>query len=183
MRRLTFIAVIAAFVIGAAAALAGKPIQHQHYASFGPWCVSKHTGVMRAVRGPQACKTGEVRIGHKRIPLDPIPGPRGAKGAAGAPGPAGAVGPKGDTGAQGPAGPAGPRGETGLAGQTGTAGPTGPPGPAGAGGLGDGYRWLCWDGQHGHGFADGGTGRTPDCNGGTKAAIKVVTIGTTVDLN
>lgn len=185
MRRLGLVALVATLVLGAATALASKPIQHQHYASFGPWCVSKHTGVMRAVRGVQPCKTGEVRIGHKRIPLDPIPGPRGPKGAAGAAGAAGTAGAKGATGDRGPAGPKGDPGATGQQGpkgDTGAAGPAGPQGPAGSGGLGDGTRWFCWDGQHGHGFADGGTGASPDCNGGTKAAIRVVTVGPVLEL-
>lgn len=141
MRRLIIIAVFAATIIGATAALAAKPIQHQHYASFGPWCVSKHDGVMRAVRGIQPCKTGEVRIGHKRIPLDPIPGPRGPKGTTGAagekgdPGPVGANGEAGATGAQGPKGDAGAPGAPGPAGPQGPKGDTGPQGEQGPAGT------------------------------------------------
>ncbi len=123
-------------------------------------------------------------------------GPAGAAGATGAQGPAGPAGPKGDkgdgggaTGPAGPPGPAGPKGDTGApstvpgppgpagpAGEPGAAGPAGPPGPSGNG-LGDGYRWLCYDGNTGHGMADGGTGAAPNCNNGTKLAFKVVTIG------
>lgn len=132
---------------------------------------------MRAVRAAQPCRRGEVRVGHKRIPLDPAPGPRGPQGVQG---PVGADGPPGTPGPVGATGPAGPKGDTG------TPGPQGPPGPAGQAGadgrdgrdgLGDGTRWLCWDGQHGHGFADGGDAAKPDCNPGSKAAIRVVTVG------
>lgn len=130
MRRLLLPLAAVALVVAAGAVAGTRPV-HQHYASFGPWCVSKSSGVMRAVRAAQPCRKGEVRIGHKRIPLDPVPGPRGARGAAGAPGLQGAPGPqgpKGDTGATGPQGPQGPAGPAGPAGPQGAPGISGVPG-------------------------------------------------------
>lgn len=112
----------------AAAALGSRPVQHQHYASFGPWCVSKSSGVMRAVRGGQACRPREVRVGHKRIPLDPVPGPRGLTGPQGAAGKEGRDGTDGAMGAQGPKGDTGAAGPQGVAGERGSQGPTGSPG-------------------------------------------------------
>lgn len=121
-------------------------------------------------------------------------GEKGATGATGAVGPAGTAGPVGATGATGAQGPTGvkgdtgatgAKGDTGATGQTGATGAAGPKGDTGAtgpagrdgNGLGDGYRWLCFDGNQGNGFADGGTGAQPNCNGGTKLAFKVVTLG------
>lgn len=134
MKKHLVLVVLAVVAIGAASAVASRPVGHQHYASFGPWCVSKHTGVMRAVRGTQPCKPGEVRIGHKRIPLDPVPGPRGLRGLPGAKGDAGTDGASGATGATGLAGTpgaVGPKGETGAPGAAGADGATGPAGPKG----------------------------------------------------
>lgn len=145
------------------------------------------------------------------LPSKGVPGSPGAKGDAGATGPkgdagvAGAAGAKGDTGATGApgtlgqAGTPGVKGDTGATGATGETGATGATGPTGAtgatgpagpkgdpgtpgNGSGDGYRWLCADGNQGNGLADGGTGAEPDCNGGTKYAFKVVTVGAQLDL-
>lgn len=196
MRRLILFTAAALLLVGAATALGAKPKPQQHYANFGPWCVSLHDGTPRFIATKQSCYSTktvrdgktywpEVRVKHQRIPLDPTPGPRGLRGPAGAQGAsgaAGAQGPKGDTGATGAQGPAGADGGLGPKGDTGAQGPAGATGPAGSGGLGDGIRWFCWDGQHGHGFADGGDGTSPDCNGGTKAAIQVVTVGPVLHL-
>lgn len=151
---------IVGFIVGAMLATVGvagaaKVHPHkQHYMNFGPYCISKGPGVrpglpggiMRAVKTGQACDAGEVRIAHKRIPLDPVAGPKGDRGPvgsrgeagpagqAGAAGATGAAGPKGDTGPAGPSGAAGAKGDkgdTGAAGATGAPGATGPAGPAG----------------------------------------------------
>ena len=171
----------------------------QHYLNFGPWCVSLHDGTQRDIATKQSCYTtktirdGKVywperRIKHKRVNLTPPPGPRGPKGAPGAAGAAGAPGPAGPPGPAGAAGTKGDKGDTGATGPAGAQGPVGPPGAPGAAGLGDGTEWFCWDGQHGHGFADGGDAGTsatpppPDCNNGTKYAIRVVRVGPVVKL-
>jgi hypothetical protein len=124
--------ILAVLAIGAGAAFAAKPVQHQHYANFGPWCISKSSGVMRAVRGVQACRQGEVRVGHKRIPLDAVAGPQGLPGSAGLPG---AAGKDGSPGTPGPAGPQGGKGDAGAPGQIGPQGPDGAPGKDGATGA------------------------------------------------
>jgi hypothetical protein len=208
------VALVTATVIGATAAFSSantsksepKKAPVQHYANFGPWCVSLHDGTPRFIATKQSCYSTktvrdgktywpEVRVKHQRIPLDPAPGPRGPAGPAGK-SIAGAAGKDGQSatvtqsggcvtihaangdstvcngkdgtstaGAKGEKGDPGPSGNDGTNGRDGTDG------------LGDGLRWFCWDGQHGHGFADGGDGSAPDCNGGTKAAIQVVTVG------
>lgn len=166
-------------------------------------------GVVRSVSVTSVCQETEIRKTGVAVPCptltkaDPstcLPngtqGVPGATGATGAAGPKGDVGPagsagvsgvngapgaKGDTGAAGVAGAKGDAGATGATGATGPAGPKGDPGTPGAG-LGDGYRWLCADGNQGNGLADGGTGELPNCNGGTKYAFKVVTVGAQLDL-
>ena len=87
MKTAKSLALIAGIVL-AVAGLAGATSipAKQHYMSFGPFCISRSTGVMRAVRTGQACKIGEKRIAHKRIPLDPQSGPAGAAGKDGATG-------------------------------------------------------------------------------------------------
>src|SRR5215471_1354326 len=99
------IAVIALTVAGVAGAGRSNLPAKQHYANFGPFCISKSTGVMRAVATGQKCHKGERRIAHKRIPIGP--GPRGLTGATGK------TGATGRTGAVGPAGATGPRGAVG----------------------------------------------------------------------
>ena len=115
-------------------------------------------------------------------------GPAGLQGPAGPAGATGAAGAKGEAGAKGDTGSAGPKGETGAQGSTGATGVTGATGAAGpkgdkgdAGtGLGDGYRWICKQGQGNGSLHDGGTGANPDCNNGAGLAFKVVTIGATI---
>lgn len=130
----------------AAGALAGKVPVKQHYESFGPWCVGKTTGVMRAVKKDQPCFSKrtfwesqwfgpEVRIRHAKIPLDPQPGPRGPAGAPGKAGANGKDGAPGKDGVNGTNGKDGAPGKDGAAGgATGAPGPTGPAGPSGAAG-------------------------------------------------
>src|SRR5678816_2076845 len=102
MGRRTLVALLvgATLVIGVGAAGARSPLPaKQHYANFGPFCVSKSNGIMRAVATGQKCHKGERRIAHKRIPIGP--GARGQKGETGPTGAAsqiGAVGPAGATG-------------------------------------------------------------------------------------
>jgi hypothetical protein len=180
-------AVVGALGVAVLANAATRPPAKQHYANFGPWCVSKSSGVMRAVKTGQACEVGEVRIAHKRIPLDPQPGPAGARGAvgpagkagsagargevgpAGARGPAGAQGATGPQGVPGPAGPAGATGAKGDAGATGATGAAGPPGPAGSGGgLGDGVVELC--------ISNGGNVKAIHCDPGHDTILHVVIV-------
>lgn len=158
---------------------------------FGQSVTVPRAGVMRSVAKTEPCRSDEVRGLGVKVPDDDSgagapgkTGPKGDKGATGAqgvPGPAGAASTV--PGPAGPAGAPGPKGDTGAAstvpGPAGPAGPAGPPGPAGTG-IGDGYRWLCEDGNTGHGMADGGTGAQPNCNNGTKLAFKVVTVGSPV---
>jgi hypothetical protein len=152
-------------------------------------------GVERSVGVATKCRSYErrglgVAVKGGGTGAGPI-GPAGKDGAAGAQGAPGPAGPKGDVGATGatgppgpggtgpagPPGPAGPKGDTGATVATGPPGPPGPPGPAGGTEGSGGTFWLCWDGQTGHGTAAGGTGATPDCNNGTKAAIRLESVG------
>src|SRR4029077_1179897 len=126
-----------------AAALPAK----QHGDRFGPFCVSKSNGIIRAATTGKVCKKGEVRIRHK-IDLNKlrqaienlkkIPGIQGQKGDTGPQGTKGDKGDKGDTGSQGAQGAAGAAGSAGGAGGTGgaggggSAGAQGPQGPQGA---------------------------------------------------
>lgn len=158
MKRVALVAVLLLMVVGSAyGALPGK----QHNANFGPFCVSKSSGIIRAAATGKHCKAGEVRIRH-RIDLNAlrkaiaelkkIPGVQGIQGIQGMPGPPGPQGPKGDkgdkgdtgstgsagaggagggSGAQGPQGPAGATGAQGAAGPQGAVGPAGPAGPKG----------------------------------------------------
>lgn len=136
MRKLPVLlaSILTALIVVIAAAGSGSNLpSKQHFMNFGPFCISKSTGVMRAVATGQQCRIGEKRIAHKRIPLtdnDPVgagsPGPKGAKGATGK------TGAKGAQGIQGIAGPAGPKGDNGSAGAQGAAGPAGLKGDTGA---------------------------------------------------
>jgi len=155
-----------------------------------------HTGgIARFIQLHQRCYAGErrryikvpVRLSiSKKLIVGPK-GDRGPTGAQGAQGPQGIAGAKGATGAQGAQGIPGPQGlpGNGIPGPQGPAGPVGPkgdkgaPGEPGKNGLGNGFRWMCWDGLH-SGFHDGGTGAAPDCNNGTKFAQKFVTEGSVV---
>lgn len=163
--------------VGVAGAAKVRP-HKQHYMNFGPYCISKGPGtrpglpggIMRAVKTGQACDAGEVRVAHKRIPLDPVAGPKGDRGnvgsrgeagpagPVGSAGPTGAAGAKGDPGSAGASGAAGAKGDkgepgtagatgapggTGPAGPTGTTGPQGPTGLPGTPGLGDGVIYAC----------------------------------------
>ena len=156
-------------------------------------------GVVRSIAQKDKCRPWEdrklglavPRIPGPRGPAGPpgpastVPGPPGPAGATGATGPTGPPGPAGGPpGPQGPAGPAGPKGDRGEAGPAGPKGDTGATGPAGPkgdkgepGGLGDGTRWLCYNGNPGGGVNDGGTAALPECPNGSKLAYKVVTLG------
>ena len=107
MKRLRATALTAAAALGLAAVMAGSagagtPLPgKQHSMSFGPFCVSKATGVMRAPQHTQPCHQGEVRIRHLRVPLA---GPTGVAGPQGVQGVQGVKGDTGATGAQGQAG-------------------------------------------------------------------------------
>ena len=167
MKRLRATALTAAAALGLAAVMAGSagagtPLPgKQHSMSFGPFCVSKATGVMRAPQHTQPCHQGEVRIRHLRVPLA---GPTGVAGPQGVQGVQGVKGDTGATGAQGQAGTSvttsqvemgptcaeggiavtgaggtlylcngarGPQGLTGATGATGAIGAIGPIGPIG----------------------------------------------------
>jgi hypothetical protein len=157
------VAVLCCLALTASASAAVIPGK-QHFANFGPFCVSMKTGNIAAAKTGKACPKGQVRVKHV-IDLSTlaklilglqaqinelkkqaaIPGPAGpagvkgdtgATGATGAIGAAGAKGDKGDTGSIGPAGPAGQKGDTGATGAAGATGATGPMGAAGAGGMG-----------------------------------------------
>ncbi len=111
MRKLLLIVVLA--MLGASVAMGASSDQGRRLA--GPFCVSVHTGVVRAIAVTQKCKVGELRKVGVAIPIT-----NGTKGPAG---PAGLQGAKGDTG------PAGPgreqRRDTGATGATGAAGAAG----------------------------------------------------------
>ena len=157
----------------------------------GPFCINNNTGVVRAIAVKQSCVKGETRKlgvaipcptltyakGHTCIAEKGKTGAPGKDGKNGAPGSAGVAGPGGATGLQGPVGPTG---AAGAKGETGAKGDKGDKGDSGVG-VGDGYRWLCEDGGQGNGLADGGTGVEPECNGGTKLAFKVVTVGVPIE--
>jgi hypothetical protein len=68
-------------------------------------CVSKKTGVLRAVKAGTKCKRGETAISWNQK------GPRGAQGS---------IGPRGETGLRGQTGLTGPQGAAGEKGDTGT---------------------------------------------------------------
>jgi hypothetical protein len=105
---------------------------HQHGSKFGPWCVNKTTGVIKAVVATQKCLKTEYRVKHT-IPQG-AQGFAGPTGLQGSPGDAGSQGGQGDQGAQGPVGLQGPVGAQGPKGDVGATGATGPQGPAGADG-------------------------------------------------
>jgi hypothetical protein len=153
IRKVLAIAVAAFFATAVVALATGnkQPPARQHGMSFGPFCISKSTGVMRAVRTVQPCHKGETRIKHINIAAGA--GATGTSGAAGATGPAGAAGaqgpagPVGATGTHGATGAAGTNGTNGIDGKNGVdgkdgtngtngeVGPIGPTGPAGAPGA------------------------------------------------
>ena len=120
IRKVLAIAVAAFFATAAVALATGgkQPPAQQHGTSFGPFCISKSTGVMRAVRTVQPCRQGETRVKHFQIPAG-----------------AGATGSAGANGAVGPVGAVGSTGAAGTNGRNGEVGPTGPTGPAGAPGA------------------------------------------------
>src|SRR6476660_1141052 len=115
MRKRTIVAVIAVSaltVAGIAGAGKSNLPSKQHFANFGPFCISTSNGIMRAVATGQECHTGERRIAHKRIPISPgSHGLTGATGQTGATGRTGAVGRPGATGSQGAKGAAGAAGK------------------------------------------------------------------------
>jgi hypothetical protein len=91
-------------------AFAAHATAHRHHSGVINACVNRHSGRVRVVAGPNACRRGEQPLAwNVQGPSGP-PGPTGADGApgpAGPPGAAGAQGPPGATGARGPTGPAG----------------------------------------------------------------------------
>ena len=102
-----------ALALAGSAALAAHATAHRRHGGVINACVQRHTGRVRIVAGPNACRRGEQPVAwNVQGPAGP-PGPAGAPGADGAPGP---PGPPGATGAQGPAGATGARGPTGPAG-------------------------------------------------------------------
>jgi hypothetical protein len=128
IRKMLAIAVAAFFATAAVALATGsnQSPDRQHGMNFGPFCISKSTGVMRAVRTVQPCRKGEARIKHIKIPTGA--GATGNAGAVGADGPAGPAGPsgaKGDTGATGATGAAGTNGINGVDGTNGADGKDG----------------------------------------------------------
>ena len=147
IRKVLAIAVAAFFATAVVALATGsnRPAAQQHGMSFGPFCISKSTGVMRAVRTVQPCHKGEARIKHITIPSGAgatgnsgpaaPAGPAGAAGAAGAKGPAGASGAEGVAGATGGTGAAGAAGTNGTNGIDGTNGTDGANGTDGVDGL------------------------------------------------
>lgn len=189
MRRAWMVVGAALVAALAMTAVAGSATQDKGKRLTPPFCIGKpdagqNAGVVRSVAYGQKCRSYE-RAAKGLTPPDPdrdrdaktapAPGKTGPQGQVGARGATGAQGPAGTAGAQGPAGAKGDRGDTGAASTV--PGPPGPKGDPGTPGLGDGYRWLCEDGNNGGGLHDGGTGAQPDCNGGTKLAFKVVTVG------
>ena len=146
------IALTVAGVAGVATASKSNLPAKQHFANFGPFCISTSNGIMRAVATGQTCHEGEHRIAHKRIPIGPgARGLRGTTGQIGTTGRTGAVGRAGATGSRGAKGAAGAAGKNGLAGtngvdgkdgvtgakgETGAGGPVGLKGEAGAGATG-----------------------------------------------
>lgn len=136
----------------ASATIPGK----QHFANFGPFCVSMKTGNIAAAKTGKDCPKGQVRIKHiidlstlaklivglqaqinelKKQAAIPGPvgpaGPQGAQGPAGANGTNGSNGAKGDTGATGATGAPGAQGPKGDTGATGATGPKGDKGDTG----------------------------------------------------
>ena len=99
-----------ALALAGSAALAAHATAHKRHGGVINACVNRHTGRMRVVPGPHACRRGEQPLAWN------VQGPAGPAGPAGAPGADGAAGPPGATGAQGPAGATGARGPTGPAG-------------------------------------------------------------------
>ena len=157
IRKVLAIAVAAFFATAAVALATGskQPPAQQHGMSFGPFCVSKSTGVMRAVRTVQPCRTGETRVKHIKIPAG-----AGATGSAGANGP---VGPAGAVGATGAAGTNGRNGEVGPI------GPTGPAGAPGANGV-SGYEVHTYRYSKVDDSSDAGPGY-PGVGGGAIATV------------
>jgi lamin tail-like protein/collagen triple helix repeat protein len=102
-----------ALALAGGAALAAQTTVHRRHSGVINACVQRHTGRVRVVSGPNACRRGELPLAwNAQGPAGP-PGPAGAPGANGAPGPAG---PPGAAGSQGPPGATGSRGPTGPAG-------------------------------------------------------------------
>jgi hypothetical protein len=103
-RSIPLFAGVIALLVVAGVASATQLSHHGPKALTGPFCVSKKTGLIRAVKARQRCHKGEIRKGSIR----------------GRPGIPGATGPKGAVGPAGPRGPAGPQGTVGPAGISGT---------------------------------------------------------------
>jgi|ERR1041385_968364 hypothetical protein len=101
------VSIAAANVANGAKPKKGPVVTH---ITFGPWCISRHNGVMRAVKTKQACRAGESRVKHV---VREIPGPKGDPGKNGKDG-ASIVGPQGPAGPTGQQGPAGKDGTSGL---------------------------------------------------------------------
>jgi len=108
MRIVLFGALILALAGGGA--LAAHATAHKRHNGVINACVNRHTGRVRVVAGPNACRRGEQPLAWN------VQGPAGPPGPAGVDGAPGPAGPPGAPGAQGPAGPAGARGPTGPAG-------------------------------------------------------------------
>jgi collagen triple helix repeat protein len=124
--------------VGLTASAGTKPPSYHHGVRFGPFCVSKSTGVIRGIKLSQVCRAGEARVTHSPLATTPgatglagLTGLAGVNGSDGAPGPQGSKGEKGDTGLTGAVGPASPIGLTGARGATGPAGSEGVAGPKG----------------------------------------------------
>ena len=189
-----FLAAVAAVVIvGSVSAATGPNDQGRRLA--GPFCVNNSDGTVHSVAKGAKCKPGQsARAGWpvpcktvtvNKVPTNPclpVKGARGAGGAAGAAGATGAAGSQGATGAQGASGATGATGATGASGHSGEQGAQGPQGAKGDTG-GDGYRWICKQGQGQGSLKDGGTGDEPDCNEGADFAFKVVTLGPVWDFD
>jgi hypothetical protein len=160
IRRVLAIAVAAFFATAAVALATGSnpPSAHQHGMQFGPFCISKTTGVMRAVRTVQSCRKGETRIKHITIPAG-----AGATGNAGAAGPQGPAGPSGAAGATGATGA---KGDTGVKGDAGATGAEGPQGPTGV----SGYEVRTWRYSKDAANSDEGDGY-PGVGGGAIATV------------
>jgi hypothetical protein len=101
---------VLALALAGSAAFAAHATAHKRHGGVINACVHRHTGRVRVVAGPGACRRGEQPLAWN------VQGPAGPSGPAGAPGAEGAPGPPGATGAQGPAGAVGARGPTGPAG-------------------------------------------------------------------
>jgi len=134
------------FAIVAGGAIAGSaPTKvRQNGMSFGPYCISASTGLMRSVATAKKCHMGEVRVLHSQgsgiggagaVGVIGAAGHAGAKGDTGATGAPGAKGETGATGAAGAKGDTGATGAAGAKGDTGATGERGDTGPQGAPGV------------------------------------------------